>query len=388
MGTPLKRLGLEFNPFEPSASGAPVQERFWFPAKWQGELRAQLDQLAGAHGVKAIAISGEYGSGKTYILQWLQRVELPRRRIRAFYFDNPGVQFYDLANALLRQIGRKDFAKSLWELVSTHVGPYPRTFFGTGFEDFLRKRRGQKREVVLARLQHAIVEANITTRGEIAYRLAQLVADTPTKPYFEYRDFVAGRRNALVAEREEAPYFGAILKTLRLAANIKAVAFLIDEFEEVSLLKRLTRREAHEYLATLKRLINLTEEDLWLVVAMTPDAVDKTQALEPALWQRFTAQGKYLLTIRPLTVREAKTLVENRLKAARLPGFKPGNRLFPFPDDLTSILSPANRSSPRRLVKICFYAIGSARGKPMPFKRGFLKQIEGRAYPRPRQGEA
>ncbi|HUU91803.1 MAG TPA: hypothetical protein VM238_11425 [Phycisphaerae bacterium] len=388
MGTPLKRLGLRYNPFEPSASGAPVQESSWSPAKWEGELRAQLDQLAGAQGVKAIAISGEYGSGKTYILQWLQRVELPRRRIRAFYFDNPGVQFYDLANALLRQIGRKDFAKSLWELASTHVGPYQRTFFGTGFEDFLRKRRGQKPEVVLARLQDAIVKAKITTREEIAYRLAQLVADTPTKPYYEYRDFVAGRRNTLVAEREEAPYFGAILKTLRLAANIKAVAFLIDEFEEVALQKRLTRREAHEYLATLKRLINLTEEDLWLVVAMTPDAVDKTQALEPALWQRFTGQGKYLLTIRPLTAGEAMLLVEERLKAARLPGFKPGNRLFPFPDDLTSILSPANRSSPRRLVKICFYAIGNARGKTPPFKRGFLKQIEGRAYPRPRQGEA
>lgn len=381
MSTPLKKLGLAFNPFEPSASGAPVQETFWFPASWEKGLTSLLGRLASAHGVKAIAISGEYGSGKTYILQWLQRRELPKRRIRPFYFDNPGIQFYDLANALFRQIGRKDFAKYLWELAATHVGPYQRTLFGDGFEDFLRKRPGQPRELLLARLQGAIRKTGITINEEVAYRLAQLAADTPTKPYFEYRDFIAGKRGTLVAEGEEAPYFGAILETLRLGANIDAVAFLIDEFEEVSLQKRLSRREAHDYLATLKRLINLTREDLWLIVGMTPDAVNKTKELEPSLWERFTDEGKYHYEIPPLTVQDAEDIIKHRLERARPEGFKPPNALFPFPDDVAKVFKPANRSSPRRLVKLGFYAIASAKGEATPFTRKFLRTVETNAYP-------
>ena len=89
---------------------------------------------------------------------------------------------------------------------------------------------------ILGKLQGAILKAGICDDEEIAHRLARIVAETPTRPYFEYRDFVAGKRDTLVAEGEEAPYFGAIIRTLRLAGGIRAVVFLIDEFEEVILL--------------------------------------------------------------------------------------------------------------------------------------------------------
>lgn len=320
----LERLGLEFNPFEPSASGTPLSaENLWLPKGWENRLRELLDLLTESVGVKALAIPGEYGSGKTYVLQWLYREELPERRIRPFYFDNPGVQFYDLAESLLRQIGRKDFAKSLWELASVHVDdPFQRNLFSRGYEEYIsgyrQSSRTQQRDVINAatyRLQEALLKVDVTSDDEIAYRLARIVAETPTKPYFEYRDFVAGTRETLVAEKEEAPYFTAILKTLRLAEGANAVAFLVDEFEEISLQKRLTRRAAHDYLATLKRLINLgQEEDFWVFVAMTPDSVERSRELEPALWDRFTGDGRYQFEIPALSAGEAVELVRRRLK--------------------------------------------------------------------------
>jgi hypothetical protein len=135
MSTHLERLGLRFNPFEPAASGAPLGEELWLPSGWSQRLQQLLNLLIQGKGTKAIAVVGEYGSGKTYILQWLHRQELPKRQIQPFYFDNPGVQFYDLANALLRQIGRKNFAKCLWELVVPHVSGYQRSLFALGFEE-------------------------------------------------------------------------------------------------------------------------------------------------------------------------------------------------------------------------------------------------------------
>ncbi len=385
MSARFERLGLTFNPFEPSASGPPLGSDIWLPAKWHARITELLNLLAQGRGVKALAIDGEYGSGKTCVLQWLFAHGFPDKRIKPFYFDNPGVQFYDLANSLLRQIGRKDFAKSIWELCSGYVGPYQRSLFAEGFEEYLQPARYRRQRAgVLAELQDAIRTAGVSQDEEIAHRLALMVADTPSKPYFEYRDFVAGKGDTLVAEGEEALYFGAILKTLRLAAGINKVGFLIDEFEEVSLKKRLTTREAHDYLATLKRLINLTSgEDLWLVVAMTPSAVETTKGLEPALWDRFTSEGRYHFSVPPLEAEDAVGLVQSRLSAARIPNVQFESTLFPFPAGFENMLTPATVSNPRRLVKLCFYAVGGADDAPLPFTNGYLADVEGRAYPTP-----
>ena len=377
------RLRLKFNPFEPSASGAPVAGPPWLPESWQQEVDRLLNLLQDAETVKALAITGEYGGGKTYVLQWLHGHELPQRRIKSYYFDNTGVQFYDLANALLRQIGRKEFAKSLWELAGIHVGGYQRSLFADGFEEYLRGRaRGKVQSEAASQLQVAILNAGITRDEEIAHRLARIVTDTPSRPYFEYSDFVAGKRDALVAEREEAPYFSAILRTLKLAAGIDKVAFLIDEFEEISLQKKLTRREAHDYLGTLKRLINLTREaDLWVVLALTPDALDKTRMLEPSLVERFASDGTFRFSIPPLTTSEAQSLIRERIRLARSGDNEKSADLFPFPNNVTKIWRPATVSNPRRLVKVCFYSISSSRDEVLPFSEDLLRDIERQAFP-------
>ncbi len=378
----LARLGLAYNPFAPSASGAPLGGSLWLPRSWKDRLQSLLDSYTATQGVRAIAIFGEYGSGKSYILQWLYREELPRRRIEPYYFDNPGVQFYDLANSLFRQIGRKTFSKSLWELAAPYVNSsYQRSMLLSGFEEYLRGQarvRGRQQQAdVLSDLQKAILTVGITQDEEIAHRLARVVVDTPTKPYFEYRDFVGGKSDSLVAEREEAPYFSAILTTLRLSAGITSVAFLLDEFEEVALQKNLTRHEAHLYLATLKRLINLTQAaDLWLILAMTPDAVEKTQALEPSLWERMTGNDKYAFSIPPLQPDEAIEMVENRLTQARPAGEDQYDSLFPFPHGFEMALSPATVSSPRELTKVCSMAISGSSSTDGPFTADYLHGVE------------
>jgi len=389
MANSLKRLGLEFIPFEPAASGAPVGIDLWLPSSWSSQLTQLLTPLTQGKGVKALAVAGEYGSGKSYILQWLHRQWFPEQRIKPFYFDNPDVHFYALANNLLRQVGRKDFAKCLWELAAPYVGDYQQSLFARGYEAYLAAQKSGRRSLNLsADLQSALIKAGVTSDEEIAIRLAQIVLETPKKPYFEYRDFIAGRRDSYVAEKEEVRYFGAILKTLRLAAGINAVAFLIDEFEEISFQKSLSQREAHDYLITLKHLIDLTEgEDLWLVVGMTPDAVEKTRSLVPQLWSRFTSQGRYLFTVQPPSEKDAIELVKHRLESARIKDFKAPNELFPFPDDFATALRRTTISSPRWLVQLCFRAISDFKGKPLPFSHAYLQDIENKMQPLPEGGE-
>ena len=375
-----RKLGLDFNPFEPSASGPPVGINFQPPDSLATPMAHLLDRHQTAAGPKVVVIVGEYGTGKTCLLHWLHEQVLPKRRIKSFYFDNPGVYFYDLANRLLRTIGRKNFAKFIWELAGPHVStPYQRSLIRDGFEEYLlveSKSRHQRHKVVDP-LQAAIIRAGITPDEEIAHCLARIVADAVKRPYFQYRDFLPRHDGSVVAENEEAPYFGAVLRTLLHGFGVDAVAFLIDEFEEIGLQKRLTKRAAHDYLATLKRLINLAHQEdnhFWLFLSMTPDVFDTTRRLEEALVERVS--GDSILQVATLQPTEAVALMQARLDAARPDGVTEWtDSLFPFRDQVP--FSPKTRANPRRLVQACSAAIAAADDEtPLPFSDDYLHDVE------------
>ena len=219
-------------------------------------------------------------------------------------------------------------------------------------------------------LQEAIKRSGITEDDEIAHRLARLIAETPRKPYFEYRDFLASKSDSLVAHGQEPRYFATILKTLRLADNVDRVAFLLDEFEQISLHKRLTAKDSQDYLVTLKRLIDITQEgDLWLVLAMTPDAAEQTGRLDPAFWSRC-----YRFDIPSLTRDDAVQLIEERLKRAIPSGIilEPG---------FIDVLQPTTIESPRRLVKVFHAAVGQAMKTGKQLSKHDLAEIDKMFYP-------
>ena len=384
----LQKLRLDSNPFEPSATGSPLVGKLSPPHELAEKTKALLDIHQTGQGVKAIVIVGEYGTGKTCLLQWLHNEVFPNRQIKSFYFDNPGVQFYDLANMLLRTIGRKDFAKFIWELAGSHVTvPIQRSLFQKGYEEYLSNSFGPGRQPdMTSPLQNAIINADVTTDEQIAHCLARIVTDFVKKPYFEYRDFVPRQKGSVVPEGEEAPYFRAILKTISQGTGAKAIAFLIDEFEEIGLQKRLTKRAAHDYLATLKRLINLAQSeqvDFWIVMSMTPEAYETTRELKPALAERISGQSgqEQVLRIKPLDHDDGLKLMLSRIKDARSKETnQPTGSLFPFPDDI--VFRPNTYSNPRRLVKTCFRAIAQAdTDVRLPFTEDYLHKIEDEIYP-------
>ena len=382
MGDILPKLRLNSNPFEPAATGAPLLGKLSPPDQLAHKTRALLDLHQTGKGVKAIVIVGEYGTGKTCLLQWLHNEVFPSRQIKSFYFHDPGVQFYDLANRLLSTIGRKNFAKFIWELAGSYVsGDHQGSLFQSGYEEYLSSRfRPGRQQDMTSPLQEAIINADVTTDEQIAYCLARIVTETPKKPYFEYRDFIPRQRGSVVAEEEEAPYFRAILKTISNGMNAKAIVFLIDEFEEIGLQKRFTKRAAHDYLATMKRLINLAQSglvDFWIILSMTPDAYKTTKELEPSLIERVSDQT---IDIAPLTSTDALALMKSRLVAARLGDTDESTgTLFPFPDDI--VFHPNTYSNPRRLVNTCFRAIAEADDDVrLPFTEDYLHKIEDELY--------
>ena len=376
----LSKLKLQFNPFEPAATGVPLGSRLSLPKRLNERVAEFLDIAHDGRGVKPLLVVGEYGSGKTCLLRWLHQSIFPSRRVKSYYFDNPGVQFYDLANMLLRAIGRKDFAKFVWELAEPNISSYYQgNIFLKGFEEYLNvPTQRSQRDAITNDLQKAIIKAGVTSDEQIAHCLSRSITEIARKPFFEYRDFMPRLSGAIVPESEEAPYFQAVLKTILRGTNAKSVAFIIDEFEEIGLQKRLSRRASHDYLATMKRLINLSQSEqinFWLILSMTPDAYQTTANLEPALVERF-GDEQHRLDVLPLTLDEARDLIAKRIETARIDLKRDKiHSLFPFPPDFK--FSENICSNPRRLVKTCYQAIARAdKHTILPFSPDYLRSVE------------
>lgn len=376
----LQRLGLRYNPFPPATTGVAFIEDVSLPTSWETGLRQCLDSMTNAVGDKALVIVGGYGTGKTFILRWIADKELPPRRIQPYFFDNPGVAFYDLANRLLRQVGRYELSKALWEMLyrsqighglQPHLVPLE-------FPDWLAALRDKEaRRTAMQTLSSAILDSGLATDEEIAYRFARVVVDTRERPFYEYRDFVPRSPSTLVAEREEANYFRTLVRVLVRIQEADGIGFLIDEFEDVALSRRLNKKQITEYIATMRRLLDTArEENLWIILSMTPEGYDQTSKFDPSLVQRFTQR----YDIPPLSDHEAYQLIEGRLRAARR---QPEDGLSPFADHVITKLRPTTRSSPRRLIKVFWQALalGMEAGDNPPIPGETVRRAEEILYP-------
>ena len=372
----LEALGLRFNPFPPAATGVAFAGEMWLPRTWSTGIERSVEQLSTGGGAKATTIVGQYGAGKSYVLQWIMETEFPQRRIRPYFFDNPGVAFYDLANQLLRQVGRNELSKALWELLyrSEAATSQQAPLIDLTFPQWLASLGDRTtRERGLEYLAQELMERGLTDEEETSFRFAQLVVNTRDRPYFEFRDFIPRSSTSLVPEREEVRYFMALIRILRHVFEVDGIAFLIDEFEDVALGKRLAKRQSSEYTATLRRLLDTArDEEFWLVLSITPEGLDRTRMLEPALMERFGASFQIPL----LSECDAYKLVLNRLRNARVDSNREG--LWPFENDVISVIKPTSIATPRKLIKVFWQSLALAihRGDSLPISKSLVLEAE------------
>lgn len=373
----LNRLDLARNPFPPATTGVGFVEDISLPSRWEAALHAHIRELAESEGEKALVIEGAYGAGKTFILNWVHTKVLPQYRVQGYFFENPGVAFYDLANRLMRQVGRYEVAKALWELLSPSDPSAPRQLFAPEFRQWLATVENRKnRDTAIQLLSTGMKERKFADDEEILNKLSRMVVETGSRPYFEYRDFVPRGPQSLVAEKEEPQYFQALVRILQSISDADGIAFLLDEFEDVALKKQLSQSQASAYTSTLRRLLDAAQlENLWVVLSTTPEGLSVTSQLDVSLVDRFG----HTFRIPELSLEEAFDIVAERLASVR-PIDSTG--LWPFADDVLEPLNETSRSSPRRLIKIMWHAIGLAiEGKiEPPLSTSLVKESEARLY--------
>ena len=352
------RYGLKFNPFPPAATGTAFTNDLWVPSSWSKDLDSVYSALSGGEGPKAAMVIGSYGSGKTYVLHWMMEQQFRPNRVRPYYIGNPGLAFYTLADELLRQMGRYEFSKAVWQALSNEHGMLAKqaSFIDPPFNLWLASLRTRGDKALAERqLASALQNLDLANEEEVSFRFAQIVVGTGDRPYFTFRDFVPRSSTSLVAENQETRYFKALIRILQFAYGWEGVAFLLDEFEDVALGKRLARRQSREYTSTLRRLLDAADEErFWLALSITQEGLEQTRVMEPALLERFGGEFE----IKPLSDQEAFDLIRHRLCSAW--EMENGLTLWPFEDDVLDALKAVNRSSPRALIKIFWRSLAVA----------------------------
>ena len=372
----LGTFGLKFNPFPPAAAGIALGQANWIPDAWASEITSQIGQLSYTEGYKALAIVGGYGTGKTFLLQWIMENQYSDLGIKAYFIGNPGVTFYNIADQLFRQVGRYEFSKGLWELLNTDIptrelqGDFLKREFSVWLD---RLASGTKRNEGTRDIQEAILKQGITEDEEIAFRFGRMMVDTKDRPFYRFQDFIPRSATTLVAENREGEYFNTVIRILQRMHGATGIAFMVDEFEDAALGKRLSGKQRAEYHATLRNLLDTArDEDFWLTLSSTPLGFEQTRNLEPALIQRFGSQFR----IPPLTDDEAYELAYHRLVYAEVNG-RPGG-LWPFKDDVLLGMAEANRSWPRGLIKILSQSLAVALrdGIDPPIPNALVQKVE------------
>lgn len=385
-----RKCGLIRNPFPPATTGLEKdpETKGWFPQEWTDRFDSIYDLLSSGQGIKAFPVTGAYGSGKSVFLKHYVTPCFQKNRIKPFYFENPGTQFYDLANAVLQQLGRFEYVKGIWELCREKLqGPASGQLFPVTFDQMLAEcDKKTLRGAWAQRLAAAIKSIGLTNNNTVAFKLAQIVLDTRNRPYFEYRDFVAGHDSSLVAEKLEPLYFRALIRSIIQIYGVDGIAFIIDEFEDVAVQGRLTHNKSSEYLVTLRSLVDFSAtENLWIIIAMTPEAEEATKRMSVALWDRFVEFDKNKLDLNPLSRNDAESLLLWWLNTARVPTFDVPSRLFPFADDtFDSFENRPDLMLPRRLVKCLFMSLATVvrdRGT-LPISASHTMEIAEQTYPR------
>lgn len=389
-----KTIELTQNPFPSAASGLGgiLDKCIYLPRELEDKIKSFFETMNSHEGgVKIFPIVGEYGAGKSAILKGWLKFFFEKEQYHVVYFDNPGVDFYDLANTLMKSLGRYEFSKAIWEyakqdVVKINGSPY---LFEDSFESMLCSLTSKELMSNMTRtLERVIYEKlDFTNDREVAHKLAQLVVETKKKTYFDARDFEV-RQDSLVPIKEEAKFFTAIVRATITLYNVRGVIFLIDEFEEIAISDVISKHKRYAYLATLRKLIDFSElENLWIAISMTHEAKQVVSKNNPALWQRFSNNEMSTIELEPFNEGDVRNWLEWWLERYRSPNAKESlsNPIFPFTKGcIRPFMDSVTRRTPRKLVKAFFQILAEGRERnlsPDGYSQDFVKSIVESLYP-------
>ena len=315
------------------------------------EVKEKLDQMLRnlRHGEPSCVtlILGEYGTGKTHCLKYLEY------RSRKKYDNIIPIYVKGLAGPGVRYL-----LKAILDSIEDTLG---REFLTKLGKAYLSK--GVPQSDV-----RSFYSALATGKEVIALRWAK---GYPLTMKERERLKVTSDVDEHMARDLMASLFRAIWTLLGFK-----VLVLIDEVEE--LLKH-EEKELMDFYSSLRYLIDTVPEGMMLVLSATPALVKDPRkgvaALSPALMSRLKAEDS-LLILRPMEGVDVRRLLTSYLKAFRIPKARGLADTYPFEPDALDLIVRKSEGIPRNALMLANQALreGLTRKKHV-IDASFLREV-------------
>ncbi len=394
-----ERFGLRANPFPPDGL-APDDNLLPSSPETLDAIGEFVRQFLRTRKYRGMVVLGTYGTGKTHTLklirEQLQESGLP---LKAIYLITPSYEPYQILRGILRELGQGEVIKMLWNVVMEDLtAKYDKEgvdFFGQ-FEPRVQSRttRGRTSAAVTSQpplftrrllapaslgdyrtfleafdrdslsrdaLREYIVSIfkdKITPDLSIAGEFASMLIHDQYQAFASWESLTVPGRNRTLFKPDGEPILLLALMQVLKANGIQYLIILVDEFEGISLMKRMTRRDAVHYLYTLRMLIDRAwdEHPFAFVLASTRQAWDTAKG---DLYEAFSDRVAEELELPRLNNEQTRQMMINYLDTARNSDEARGT-LSPFDDDFFTVVGQERRNTPRQLVRLCYQLIERA----------------------------
>lgn len=395
-------LDLERNPF-PAGGLAPSNPQY---EPWREIREKILDFLKSFLRTKSsrgLMLLGGYGRGKTYHLNYIRAIlqESPYK-IRIVSINDPGVDPYQIIRRILIEIGEEEIATMIWSI----LGPELRKrytinpeYFEPMFRSKSRARQAVKQAAYVGKLVSETIpeeawsdhrlffehidkvklldrkellsdvvpiltsrdpDSNtfVTEISNVAEDLAAICIFDGVYALERWKALTEGVGKGSIKPGNEVDFFKALLLLLK-RSGVDYFVLLLDEFEKVPQLQRMTERDARNYLDTFRMLIDAGQQQLPFayIVGSVEDAWNVAKGQNASLEHRFDVID--LPTMIDDSI--ARYTILQYLKSARKKNATFTEKsLHPFPDEFLDLVPASLRITTRQLVKLCYSLIEQA----------------------------
>lgn len=373
--------GLNFNPFPL----APVSwEEEFFPPIGE-EQRTELEEfIVNAFSNKefsALAIIGDYGSGKSHLLKYLQSQINSQLggagfdRAVAILLINPPATTLNIVYEIYRNIGRSRITKLLWHVFfQSALALDDRVGISNKHIEEVKLQIQQKYFDVAYSLNHReFLEDFLQTCPNLVKELRTYVENV-LLTFFPNNEYTQELASVMFSENEYESLQSWLIitgddlnRSMRLERRFPAenqftsllrflykvgyshTYLLIDEFSDIN---PPTRKQtlSREYLIDLGGLIKSNIEFFSLVIALPEQAWMQLKQQLPSFTQRFTD----VIRLLPLGDEEATYLVQRYLSRARPEGKR---TLKPFSEDVIREINDIAGGNVRAFLNFCFVSL-------------------------------
>ena len=390
-------LGITANPF-PAGGLAPSNPQIEPYIDVRNDILNFLKRFLETSSSQGLALLGGYGTGKTYHLNYIRVVlESSPFNIKIVHVVDPGIHPYHLIRNILLSLGEEEVATMIWGVIA----PYLKTqldkdanFFNpmlrasaTGkkttpitqqglkfilsnfdeetwadhrtFLSTLDKQMIIDREKLLATVVPVLTDRHkvsyITNIAKIAEDLAAICIYDGIPALERWKALTEGVGPGSIQPGNEKEFLTALLHLLKIN-GVEYFVLLLDEFEKVPQLERMTDRDARLYLDTLRMLIDAGHERLPFAYIVGTNL----DAWELALQKIVPLQHRFSTIHLPTMINDeiAKYTIQAYLAQVRPDNWRPKNNLLhPFPEDFLDLIPANARATARQLVKLCHLLI-------------------------------